>query len=142
MKKIIMLGVAMLVVGMVVLYPFFLSINSIYKVISKKDILEMSYGVVICLVMPMITYLCIDISLRGMYLHFFKKEKIKSTYKISGVIIALWIFLSFPISWGMSFYLTSNGYERCPSTNLFTQYYTTNLSLCSDPYYEERASTE
>ncbi|KJF79253.1 hypothetical protein UA45_00590 [Morganella morganii] len=77
MKKIIMLGVAMLVVGMVVLYPFFLSINSIYKVISKKDILEMSYGVVICLVMPMITCLCIDISLRGMYLHFFKKEKIK-----------------------------------------------------------------
>lgn len=142
MKKVIISGGYFIFIAIVLVYPFFIGLDAIKSVLNKRDIVFMSYGAIFCLISPVISYFLIDVALRGFYYFFVKKTKIKKTYKLIGIIITLWIFLSFPISWGMSFYLTSNGYERCSSTNLFTQYYTTNLSLCSDPYYEERASTE
>lgn len=142
MKKVIISGGYFIFIAIVLVCPFFIGLDAIKSVLNKPDIVFMSYGAIFCLISPVISYFLIDVALRGVYYFFVKKTKIKKTYKLIGIIITLWIFLSFPISWGMSFYLTSNGYERCPSTNLFTQYYTTNLSLCSDPYYEERASTE
>lgn len=55
----------MLIVGIVMLHPFLISVDAIHKIINRKDILEMSYGVVMCLSAPLISYLCIDVSLRG-----------------------------------------------------------------------------
>ncbi|MBW5408756.1 DUF1240 domain-containing protein [Morganella morganii] len=142
MKKTIISSCYLTFVAVILIYPFLIGLDSINGIIKKQDIVSMSYGVILSLIAPIISYFAIDVALRSAYYFFYKKTTIKKTYKFVGVIIASWIFLSLPISLGMGFYLTSNGYQRCPSTNLFTQYYTTDLSLCPDPYYEERAGVK
>ncbi|HAS8352641.1 TPA: DUF1240 domain-containing protein [Morganella morganii] len=62
-----------------------------------------------------------------------EKTKKNISYQKIGMFIVIWIFLSFPITWIGGYYLTSNNYQKCPPTSLFTQYYTIDLSLCSSP---------
>ncbi|XKD94626.1 DUF1240 domain-containing protein [Morganella morganii] len=141
-KKIITSVIFLLSIGVALIPLFLFGINSIIDIIKKKEIVSFSYGLILTLSLPILSYFFIDISLRCIYFWVSKKQKTNKKYNIITILLTMWIFLSFPITWIGSYYLTSNNYQRCPSTNLFTQYYTTDLSLCPDPYYEERAGVK
>lgn len=137
-KKIIWSSLFLIIVAFTLMIGFFFSFYSMIDMFKKKDVLELSYASIAALITPVISIVLIDISIRGAYLLLKKNEKIKKTYKVSGLLVLLWLLISLPLSWLGSYYLISDNYQKCPPTDLFTQYYTTDLSLCSDPYYEER----
>ena len=141
-KKIITSVIFLLSIGVALIPLFLFGINSIIDIIKKKEIVSFSYGLILTLSLPMLSYFFIDISLRYIYFRVSKKKITNKKYNIITILLTMWVFLSFPITWIGSYYLTSSNYQRCPSTNLFTQYYTTDLSLCSDPYYEERTGVK
>ncbi|WP_071997753.1 DUF1240 domain-containing protein [Morganella morganii] len=101
--------------------------------IRNDNIIEFSYGSIILLSMLLLSYFFIEGSIRSIYLWLIKKQRNNKKYKIIGILLTLWVVLSLPISWVGSYYLISHNYQKCPPTNLFTQYYTTDLSLCSSP---------
>lgn len=131
----------LIIVSFTLMIGFFFSFYSMIAVFKKKDVLELSYSSIAALITPVISVVLIDISVRGAYLFFKKNEKIKKTYKASGFLILFWLLIAFPLSWIGSYYLNSNNYQKCPATDLFTQYYATDLSLCSDPYGHEKTNT-
>ncbi|RUT65247.1 hypothetical protein CKG00_01670 [Morganella morganii] len=132
----------LLVAGCVLFIIFLYSFFSIVDIINKKQTISLSYATVVCLIFPVLSYLLIDLSIRGTYLFFKEGKKTQKTYKVCGVIIASWLIISIPVLLGLSFYLTSNGYQKCPPKNLFTSYYTVDASLCSDPFYDERIGSK
>lgn len=114
------------------LFIFFeISIKSLLSVLYKDSALQMSYGSVLCMIMPIIAYVFFSDSINVIYCLIKKKKESKNTHNKKGLFVIAWIVLSLPVSWYLGFYLTSNGYQKCPSTDLFTQYYATDLSLCS-----------
>ena len=123
-NKIIYASVILFFIGIVLIYPFLIGIYSISSLIRSEDIIEFSYGSILLLSMPLLSYFFIEGSIRSIYLWLIKKQRNNKKYKIIGMLLTLWIVLSLPISWIGGYYLTLNNYQKCPPTNIFTQYYT------------------
>ena len=132
----------LLTTSCVLLFIFLDSLFSIIDIINKRKVISLSYATVVCLIFPVLSYSLIDLSVRGTYLFFKEGKKTQNTYNICGIIIASWLIISIPVLLGLSFYLTSNGYQKCPPKKLFTGYYTVDASLCSDPFYDERTGSK
>lgn len=141
-KKVILSLLFLVIMSVILMVAFGFGLYSITGIVNKKDVLSFSYMSVASLITPVISVTLIDIGIRGAYLFFKKNEKIQKSYNTSGVLILLWLLISFPLSWVGIYHLTSNGYQKCPPTSLFTQYYTTDLSLCSNPYGHEKTGTK
>lgn len=142
-KRIMACAFFILIICPFLLFVFFeISIKSLLSIFYKDSILQMSYGSVLFTVMPVIAYVFFSDSIKIIYCLIKKKKESKRKHNKKGFFVVFWFALSLPITWCLSFYLTSNGYQKCPSTDLFTQYYVTDLSLCSSPYYEERADAK
>ncbi|XKD93879.1 DUF1240 domain-containing protein [Morganella morganii] len=133
-KKIIACAFFILIICPGLLFVFFeISLKSILSILYKDSILQMSYGSILCMIIPVITYVFFSDSIKVIYCLINKKKESKKEHNKKGFFVVSWFVLSLPITWYLSFYLTSNGYQKCPSTDLFTQYYTTDLFLCSSP---------
>lgn len=103
----------------------------------------LSQGIVFTIAMPLFSYFLISVAIKSLILQK-RNEKIKNTNKYIWVFKSLFFIfiLSFPVTWYLISELTANNYEKCPEKNIFIQKYTTDLSLCSSPYYEERSGTK
>lgn len=132
-NKIIYASMILFFIGVLLIYPFLIGIFSISSLVRNDNIIEFSYGSVLLLSMPLLSYFFIEGSIRSIYLWLIKKQRNNKNYKIIGILLTLWVVLSLPISWLGGYYLTSNNYQKCPPVNMFTQYYTIDLSLCSSP---------
>ncbi|WP_156656681.1 DUF1240 domain-containing protein [Morganella psychrotolerans] len=141
-KKIFFLCVVFLLYTILSLLVSYAGFESLFKIKNKSDIIPLSYASILSLSGVILAFIFLNIICNSIFYFINKNKKPEFTYKKTGIVLVCWIFLSFPISWGAGFYLTSNGYQKCPPTNFYSRYYTTDLSLCSDPYREERTSSK
>lgn len=141
-KKIFFFCVVFLLYTMLSLLISYAGFESLFKIKNRSDIIPLSYVSILSLSGVILAFVFLNIIYNSIFYFINKNKKPEFTYKKTGIVLVCWIFLSFPISWGTGFYLTSNSYQKCPPTNFYSQYYTTDLSLCSDPYREERTSSK
>lgn len=141
-KRILFSLFILLTASCVLLLIFLVSFFSVVDIINKSNVISLSYSTVVCLIFPVLSYSLIDLGVRGTYSFFKEGKKTQKTYKICGVIIASWLIISIPVLFGFGFYLTSNGYQKCPAKNLFTNYYTVDVSLCSDTFRDEKTGSK
>ncbi|MBW5406349.1 DUF1240 domain-containing protein [Morganella morganii] len=132
------------ILGVLFIPLFFLGANTVLDVLEKKsDMIFLSQGIVFTTATPLLSYFFISVAIKSLILQR-KNERIKDTNKYIWIFKSLFFIflLSFPVTWYLISELTANNYEKCPEKNMFIQKYTTDLSLCSDPYYEERAGVK
>lgn len=115
-NKIIYASIIFLFIGVLLIYPFLIGIYSISSFINNEDMIEFSYGSVLLLSMPLLSYFFIEGSIRNIYLWLIKKQRNNKHYKIIGILLTLWVVLSLPISWIGGYYLTSHNYQKCLPT--------------------------
>ncbi|MBW5407225.1 DUF1240 domain-containing protein [Morganella morganii] len=131
--KLIKLSLSLFLFFMISFGVFLLGVLSVYDFFNASDVISLSYSSTLCLSGIIISYLFLSLLYNLITQVIIKKPKKNISYQIVGIFLVIWIFLSFPITWIGSYYLTSHNYQKCPPTSLFTQYYTTDLSLCSSP---------
>lgn len=131
--KLIKLSFCLFLFFMVSLGVFLLSLLSFYDFFNAADVISLSYSSTLCLSGIILGYFFLSLLYNIITQIIMKKPKKNISYQKIGMFIVIWIFLSFPITWIGGYYLTSNNYQKCPPTSLFTQYYTIDLSLCSSP---------
>ena len=136
-------AVLFFILGVLFIPLFFLGANAVLDVLEKKsNMIFLSQGIVFTIAMPLFSYFLISVAIKSLILQK-RNEKIKNTNKYIWIFKSLFFIfiLSFPVTWYLISELTANNYEKCPDKNIFIQKYTTDLSLCSAPYYEERSGT-
>lgn len=132
------------ILGVLFIPLFFLGASAVLDVLEKKNnMIYLSQGIVFATAAPLLSYFFISVAIKSLILQR-RNEKIKDTSKYTWIFKSLLLIfiLSFPVTWYLISELTTNNYEKCPGNNIFIQKYTTNLSLCSDPYYEERTGVK
>lgn len=131
--KLIKLSFCLFLFFMVSFGVFLFGLLSVCDFFNAADVISLSYSSTLCLSGIILGYFFLSLLYNITTQIIMKKPKKNISYQKTGIFIVIWIFLSFPITWIGSYYLTSHNYQKCPPTSLFTQYYTTDLSLCSSP---------
>jgi len=139
--KLIKFSLSLFLFSVISFGVFLLGVLSFYDFFNASNVISLSYSSTLSLSGIIISYLFLNLLYNLIFQVIVKKTKKNISYQITGILLVIWIFLSFPITWIGSYYLISNNYQKCPPTNLFTQYYATDLSLCSDPYGHEKTNS-
>lgn len=139
--KLIKLSLSLFLFSVISFGIFLLGLLSVYDFFNTSNVILLSYASTLSLSGIIISYLFLNLLCNLIFQYISKKKPKNISYRITGILLVIWIFLSFPITWIGSYYITSNNYQKCPPTSLFTQYYATDLSLCSDPYGHEKTNT-
>lgn len=140
--KLIKLSLSLFLFFIISFGVFLLGVFSVYDFFNASDVVSLSYSSMLCLSGIIISYLFLSLLYNLITQVIIKKPKKNVSYQMAGILLVIWFFLSFPITWIGSYYLISHNYQKCPPTDIFTQYYVTDLSLCSVPYYEERTDVK
>ncbi|HDF2341036.1 TPA: DUF1240 domain-containing protein [Morganella morganii] len=140
--KLIKLSLSLFLFFIISFGVFLLGVFSVYDFFNASDVVSLSYSSTLCLSGIIISYLFLSLLYNLITQVIIKKPKKNVSYQMAGILLVIWFFLSFPITWIGSYYLISHNYQKCPPTDIFTQYYVTDLSLCSVPYYEERTDVK
>lgn len=140
--KLIKLSLSLFLFFIISFGVFLLGVLSVYDFFNASDVVSLSYPSTLCLSGIIISYLFLSLLYNLITQVIIKKPKKNISYQTAGILLVIWFFLSFPITWMGSYYLISHNYQKCPPTDIFTQYYVTDLSLCSVPYNEEKTDVK
>lgn len=140
--KLIKLSLSLFLFFIISFGVFLLGVLSVYDFFNASDVVSLSYSSTLCLSGIIISYLFLSLLYNLITQVIIKKPKKNISYQTAGILLIIWFFLSFPITWMGSYYLISHNYQKCPPTDIFTQYYVTDLSLCSVLYNEEKTDVK